>query len=109
MKRNLLLLLLLALMPWYNIISAQCNVTNVVVSNVRSNPYGADSMMYTIDLQFNATVNGGNKDIWLHIWRESDYPAAAMQRYNCFGQQSFAGTCFANQHDVRFFNLNFIV
>ena len=90
MKKNLLQLLLLALMPWYNIISAQCNVTNVVVSNVRSNPYGADSMMYTIDLQFNATVNGGNKDIWLHIWKESDYPATAMQRYNCNGQQSTA-------------------
>ena len=92
MKKNLLLLLLLALMPWYNMISAQCNVTNVIVSNVRSNPYGTDSTMYTIDLQFNATVNGGNKDIWLHMWKESDYPSVPMQLYNCTGNQSVAPT-----------------
>lgn len=92
MKKNLLLLLLLALLPWFNKLSGQCNVTNVIVSNVRLNPYGTDSMVYTIDLQFNATVNGGNKDIWLHMWKEVDYPTVPMQRYNCTGNQSAAPT-----------------
>lgn len=88
MKKYILLLSVGIFFPVYNILLAQCNVTNVIVSNVRTSPSGEDSLLYTIDLQFNATVNGGNKDVWLHIWREADYPASAMQQYNCTGQQS---------------------
>ncbi|HLO39133.1 MAG TPA: hypothetical protein VK173_11605, partial [Lacibacter sp.] len=90
MKKYLLLLSVGIFLSAYNILLAQCNVTNVIVSNIRTSPSGTDSLLYTIDLQFNATVNGGNKDVWLHIWRESDYPASAMQRYNCTNQQSTA-------------------
>lgn len=78
------------MMAWYNLAIAQCNVTNVVVSKVLISPYGPDSLLYTIDLQFDAVINGGNKDIWLHVWREVDYPFTEMNRYNCSGQQSTA-------------------
>lgn len=90
MKKYVLLLSVVLFLSTYNSLHAQCNVTNVIVSNVRTSPFGTDSLLYTIDLQFNATVNGGNKDVWLHIWREADYPALEMQRYNCTGQQSTA-------------------
>ncbi len=90
MKKYLLLLSVGIFLSGYNILLAQCNVTNVIVSNIRTSPSGPDSLMYIIDLQFNATVNGGNKDVWLHIWREADYPVSAMQRYNCPNQQSTA-------------------
>lgn len=90
MKKYILLLSVVIFLSGYSSLFAQCNVTNVIVSNVRTSSYGPDSLLYTIDLQFNATVNGGNKDVWLHIWRESDYPASAMQRYNCTNQQSTA-------------------
>ncbi len=88
MKKYTLLVSAVIFLSNYNYLSAQCNVTNVIVSNVRISEHGTDSLVYTIDLQFNATVNGGNKDVWLHIWREADYPGLTMQRYNCNGQQS---------------------
>lgn len=90
MKKYLLLLSAVIFVSDYNSLFAQCNVTNVIVSNIRTSAYSIDSLLYTIDLQFNASVNGGNKDVWLHIWREADYPVSAMQRYNCNGQQSTA-------------------
>lgn len=91
MKKYLLLLSVGIFLSGYNtLLLAQCNVTNVIVSNIRTSPSGPDSLLYTIDLQFNATVNGGNKDVWLHMWRETDYPVTAMQRYNCTNQQSTA-------------------
>ncbi|TWI79113.1 putative secreted protein (Por secretion system target) [Lacibacter cauensis] len=90
MKKRLLLVITFILMAWYNLATAQCNVTNVIVSKVSTSAYGSDSLLYTIDLQFDATVNGGNKDIWLHVWRESDYPFTDMNLYNCTGQQSTA-------------------
>lgn len=90
MKKYILLLSVVIFFSGYNFILAQCNVTNVIVSNIRTSLSGPDSLLYTIDLQFNATVNGGNKDVWLHIWREVDYPALTMQRYNCTSQQSTA-------------------
>jgi hypothetical protein len=72
MKKNLLLLLLLALMPWYNKLSAQCDVSNVVISDVRpvQNGTGVD---YTIDIAFTAEENNGAKYTWLHLWLEKDY------------------------------------
>lgn len=90
MKKRLLFVITLILMSWYNLAIAQCNVTNVIVSKVSISTYGTDSFLYTIDLQFDAAVNGGNKDIWLHVWREVDYPFTAMNIYNCSGQQSTA-------------------
>ena len=80
MKKYTLLVSAVIFLSNYNYLSAQCNVTNVIVSNVRISEHGTDSLVYTIDLQFNATVNGGNKDVWLHIWREADYPGLTMQR-----------------------------
>lgn len=90
MKKRLLLVITFILMAWYNLATAQCNVTNVIVSKVSTSAYGPDSLLYTIDLQFDALVNGGNKDIWLHVWREVDYPFTDMNLYNCNGQQSTA-------------------
>jgi Secretion system C-terminal sorting domain len=90
MKKYILLLQVVLFLSGYNSLIAQCNVTNVIISNVRTTPSGSDSLIYTIDLQFNATVNGGNKDVWLHVWREADYPATTMQRYNCTQHQSTA-------------------
>ena len=90
MKKYLPLVWFVIFFSNQNFLFAQCNVSNVIVSNVRTSPFGTDSLLYSIDLQFNATVNGGNKDVWLHIWRESDYPFSDMQRYNCTGHQSTA-------------------
>jgi hypothetical protein len=72
MKKNLLLLLLLALLPWYNYLHAQCDVSNVVISNVRSvqNGTGVD---YSLDIAFTAEENNGAKYTWLHLWLEKDY------------------------------------
>lgn len=90
MKKRLLFVITFIWMAWYNLAIAQCNVTNVVVSKVTITPYGSDSLLYTINLQFDAVINGGNKDIWLHVWREADYPFTDMNTYNCSGQQSTA-------------------
>ena len=90
MKKYILLVSAVVFLSNLNLLLAQCNVTNVIVSNVRTSTYSTNSLLYTIDLQFNVTVNGGNKDVWLHIWQEADYPTNLMQRYNCNGQQSTA-------------------
>lgn len=90
MKKSLLLVITFIWMAWFNSAIAQCNVTNVIVNKVSTSAYGSDSILYTINLQFDAVVNGGNKDIWLHVWREVDYPFTDMNLYNCNGQQSTA-------------------
>ena len=90
MKKYLLFVLTFVWMAWLNLAIAQCNVSNVIVSKISTSAYGTDSILYTIDLQFDVSVNAGNKDIWLHIWREVDYPFTDMALYNCTGQQSTA-------------------
>lgn len=87
MKKNLLLLLLGALLPWYNNLSAQCDVSNIVISDVRAvqNGTGVD---YSIDIAFTAEENNGAKYTWLHLWLEKDYQynlwhAVAEAPYPC--------------------------
>lgn len=61
-----------AVMLWFNQVLAQCDVSNVVISEVRpvQNGTGVD---YTIDISFTAEENNGAKFTWLHLWLEKDY------------------------------------
>lgn len=72
MKKNLLLLLFVAILPWLNNLHAQCDVSNIVISDVRAvqNGTGVD---YSIDIAFTAEENNGAKYTWLHLWLEKDY------------------------------------
>lgn len=76
MKRLLLLLQVMIIMSLLNVVRAQCDVSNLIVSNVRPTPasYGGQTGVdYTLDLQFTVEENNGNKYTWIHLWLESDY------------------------------------
>lgn len=76
MKRLLLWLTVMAVMPLLNAVRAQCDVSNLVVSNVRPTPAnsgGHIGVNYTMDLQFTVQENNGNKYTWIHLWLEADY------------------------------------
>jgi Secretion system C-terminal sorting domain len=46
----------------------------------------------TMDIQFTASTNGGNKQVFFHVWKENQYPSATMHPnpFNCTGNQSVA-------------------
>lgn len=76
MKKILLLLPAMAVMPLGNAILAQCDVSNLVVSNVRpasATVDGATGVNYTMDLKFTVEENNGNKYTWIHLFLEKDY------------------------------------
>lgn len=76
MKKILLLLLLLAMMPMYNNLIAQCVVKNVIVrvnSSIPS-PTIAGACDINFDFIFTIEANGGNKYIYMHAWMANEYP-----------------------------------
>ena len=76
MKKILLLLLLLAMMPAFNKMIAQCVVKNVIVrvnSSVPS-PTIPGACDINFDFIFTIEANGGNKYIYMHAWMANDYP-----------------------------------
>lgn len=74
-----------------NYLYAQCSVNQVFLSNVVQTQNGPN-VDVTMDLQFTASTNGGNKQVFFHVWKESQYPAATMHPnpFNCTGNQSVA-------------------
>lgn len=72
MKRLLLLLLTMAVMPLFNIVRAQCDVQNVIFNNIRAQQQGPN-VLYTMDISFILNENSGNKVNWIHLWLESEY------------------------------------
>lgn len=72
MKKLLLWLITMAAMPLFNMVRAQCDVQNVVISNIRPQQIGPD-VQYTMDISFILNENSGNKFNWIHLWLESDY------------------------------------
>jgi len=76
MKKILLLLLLMAMVPLYNKMMAQCTVSNVIVKVNSSSPSatvpgGCD---VNFDFMFTLEHNNGNKYIYMHAWLTNEYP-----------------------------------
>ena len=76
MKKILLLLLLLAMMPLYNNLTAQCTIKNVIVKVNSSVPSSTIPGACDVNFDFIFTIenNGGNKYIYMHAWLVNDYP-----------------------------------
>jgi hypothetical protein len=91
MKKFLLSLLVLVCMSYINDVTAQCTVNNVVIENLRYSP-GVGGTNVTIDVTFTAGTNGGNKLVFFHVWKASEYPQAQMHPtpFNCTGNQATA-------------------
>lgn len=81
MKKILLLLLLLASLPLYNNMMAQCVVKNVIVKVNSSSPSATTPGYCDVNFDFIFTIenNGGNKYIYMHAWMINDYP----NYFNC--------------------------
>src|SRR5687767_9298897 len=91
MKKFLLLLLTMLSVGLSTHLNAQCTVNQVFLSNVVQTQNGLN-VDVTMDIQFTASTNGGNKQVFFHVWKESQYPAATMHPnpFNCTGNQSVA-------------------
>jgi len=91
MKKFLLLLLTILSVGLSTQLNAQCTVNQVFLSNVVQTQNGLN-VDVTMDIQFTASTNGGNKQVFFHVWKESQYPAATMHPnpFNCTGNQSVA-------------------
>lgn len=89
MKKFLQLFLTFILICSFNNLWAQCTVTNLVIDPVSQTQIGANVEM-VLNVQFTTTTNGGNKQVFFHVWRDVQYPAAKMHPnpFNCTGSQS---------------------
>ena len=89
MKKFLQVFLTVFLISSLNNLKAQCTVTNLVIDPVSQTQIGANVEM-VLNIQFTTTTNGGNKQVFFHVWRDEQYPAAKMHPnpFNCTGSQS---------------------
>lgn len=89
MKKYLLVTITFLLMGSLQHLRAQCTVTNLVIDPVSQTQIGANVEM-VLNVQFTTTTNGGNKQVFFHVWRDGQYPAAKMHPnpFNCTGSQS---------------------
>lgn len=74
MKKILLLLLPLAMMPLYNKLKAQCAISNVIVRVNSATPSGNNMCTVNFDYTFTMEHNNGNKFIYMHVWLAGSYP-----------------------------------
>lgn len=73
--------------------NGQCTVSDITISNVRyNNGIGGNPCNITADVAFTATTNSGNKFVYFHIWKTSQYPSVMPTEYPCTpgGNQSVA-------------------
>lgn len=91
MKKLLLIFIGLISIGFINDAVGQCTVNNIVISRVNGVQNGLN-VDYDIDLEFSASTNGGNKQVFFHVWKELQYPEATMHPnpFNCTGNQSVA-------------------
>lgn len=70
--RSILFISLLALNMGKS--NAQCTVSNIIIQNVRVISSTSNSCTVKFDATFNIESNNGNKFIFIHGWREAEYP-----------------------------------
>jgi hypothetical protein len=73
MKKILLSLAFIASIGLANKMQAQCTLSNVTVNLNSANPDGFGNCIVNFDLAFDIDNNGGNKYIWLNLWKSTDY------------------------------------
>jgi hypothetical protein len=74
MKKILLTLVVFASVGLVAKLNAQCTVSNVAVHLNSTSVVGSNCVL-NIDVSFDLQHNGGNKFIFIHLWRASQYPA----------------------------------
>lgn len=74
-----------------NKLTAQCTVSGIVIDPVSQTQIGGN-VEVVLNVQFTTTTNGGNKQVFIHVWKLGDYPDAKMHPnpFNCTGNQSVA-------------------
>lgn len=89
MKKFLQVFLPFILIGSLNNLKAQCTVANLVIDPVSQTQIGVNVEMI-LNVQFTTTTNGGNKQVFFHVWRDGQYPASKMHPtpFNCTGSQS---------------------
>lgn len=88
MKKILLSLTIIAVMGITAKVEAQCTVSNVII-DVNSCTPVSGNLQVNFDVSFNITNNNGNKYIFIHAWKASQYP----NYWNC----SASGTSNENK------------
>lgn len=68
--------------------SAQCSVSDIVITPKGipqpGGTAGSPTCTITVDVAFTANTNSGSKFIYFHIWKTAEYPASAMNaEYKC--------------------------
>ena len=91
MKKFLLFFIGLISIGFLNGAFAQCSVNNIVITRVAGVQNGLN-VDYDIDVEFDVSTNGGNKQVFFHVWKELQYPQATMHPnpFNCTGNQAVA-------------------
>src|SRR5215208_4544706 len=68
-------LLVIALLSYASqTVKAQCSASDILLQNVVSTGGTATTCSVTFDLSFTMETNNGNKFIFLHAWKQANYP-----------------------------------
>lgn len=92
MKKFLLFFIGLISIGFINDAVGQCTVNDIVITRVVGVQNLTGGVDYVIDVEFSATTNAGNKQVFFHVWKELEYPQATMHPnpFNCTGNQAVA-------------------
>lgn len=86
MKKFLPSLVLFAALGLVQEVSGQaCSVSNVSV-HLNSTSTSGSNCVVNISLTFSLDHNPGNKYIWMHLWKETDYPGLGYSKPPTLGQ-----------------------
>jgi hypothetical protein len=79
MKKFLLFFCLILSAGAFNCLYAQCQVTGIVITKFDTAQIpNTNDLSVTIDVQFTTTTNGGNKNVFFHVWKEGQYPQTLL-------------------------------
>jgi hypothetical protein len=82
MKKFLLVLTLFASFSALQKANAQCSVGNETVI-IKGTNNSATNCVVTFDLVFDLQNNSGNKYVFIHAWKDADYPSYFQQSGQC--------------------------
>jgi hypothetical protein len=82
MKKILLSFMLIGALVSFNKLQAQCALSNVNVSLNSAVTNGNGTCTINFDLSFDIENNGGNKYIWINLWKSTDYALITPSPYH---------------------------
>lgn len=74
MKKFLLSLCVFFIVCSFNELHAQCAVQNIQIEITGIDISDPSNVKYTVDATFDMENNSGNKWVFIHVWKQADYP-----------------------------------